>query len=302
MIDHVAARRLAATAIDLPLEAGDATELDGHLAACPACRNVSAALARDATALRHLDFGPVPVAVRADVAIAAERGRPSPFGRWVGLVVVGALLVVALGSGILGGVGAGRSPIRAPPMIRPYRHRTHRLADRCRSTFAPPTCGSRSAAAAWRRFGSPRSRPDGDANTRTFEATWAPPIGCRHRPAFRRLHRRPMARSKVARSMSRASGDQWLDAQGPFIGSRSASGTRPSPMSTSTSSASRADRSPGRRRASCPRPRADSWGSCRSRRTSRCRSSRARHRRSRPPRSPAPIPTTPIPPEDSPTP
>jgi predicted anti-sigma-YlaC factor YlaD len=107
MIDHVAARRLAATAIDLPLEADEATELERHLATCPACRIVSSALARDAAALRHLDLGPVPIAVRADVAIAADRGRSGPVGRWGALVVLAALLVVALGSGALAGVGGG---------------------------------------------------------------------------------------------------------------------------------------------------------------------------------------------------
>lgn len=107
MIDHVGARRLAATAIDGPLDSSEATDLEGHLNGCPACRTVSDALARDAATLTHLDFGPVPIAVRADVAIAAERnGRGSPVGRWIGLVAVGALLILALGSGALSGVGS----------------------------------------------------------------------------------------------------------------------------------------------------------------------------------------------------
>ena len=113
MIDHVAARRLAATAIDLPLGTGEATELDEHLATCPACRTVSSALARDAAALRHLDLGPVPIAVRADVAIAADHGRSGPVGRWGALVVLAALLVAALGGGMLGGVGS-RAEAEAP--------------------------------------------------------------------------------------------------------------------------------------------------------------------------------------------
>ena len=224
MIDHVAARRLAATAIDLPLEAGDATELDGHLATCPACRNVSAALAQDATALRHLDFGPVPVAVRADVAIAAERGRPSPFGRWVGLAVVGALLVVALGSGILGGAGAGRSPdpgVADDPAAAtdPIDWRTGVIDIRAADLWVE---------AGGRRLGGASEaavKATMDSDTRTFEATWAPPSDA--------VIVRLFVVSQNGRWLIKGApihiaslSDQWLDAQGPFIGTEVGVGER----------------------------------------------------------------------------
>jgi hypothetical protein len=224
MIDHVAARRLAATAIDLPLEAGDADELDGHLATCPACRNVSAALGRDAAALRHLDFGPVPVAVRADVAIAAERGRPSPFGRWVGLAVVGALLVVALGSGILGGAGAGRSPdpgVADDPaaVSDPVDWRTGVIDIHATDVWIQAgdhRLGGASEAAV---------KASMDSDTRTFEATWAPPSDA----VIVRLfivsqNGRWLIKGAPAHIASLS--DQWLDAQGPFIGSELGIGER----------------------------------------------------------------------------
>ncbi len=107
MIDHDTARRLAASALDGRLEPADAAALDTHLAGCPECRRVADALRTDATALTGLDFGPVPVAVRADVAIAADGGGGGRhLARWVGLAAVGALLFGLLGGGALGGGGA----------------------------------------------------------------------------------------------------------------------------------------------------------------------------------------------------
>ncbi len=115
MIDHVSARRLAATAIDGELAPAEAGDLQTHLAGCPECRTVAEALRRDATSLEQLDLGPVPIAVRAHVAIAAEeRSRGSHVGRWVGLIAIGALLIVALGGGALGAGSSGVPPTEQP--------------------------------------------------------------------------------------------------------------------------------------------------------------------------------------------
>ena len=103
MIDHETARRSFATSLDFDLDPADREALDRHLADCPTCRASTTALRADAAVLRDLDTGPVAVAVRANIAIAAERGRgPNPIGRWVGIAVVGAILVAALGAGALG--------------------------------------------------------------------------------------------------------------------------------------------------------------------------------------------------------
>jgi predicted anti-sigma-YlaC factor YlaD len=107
MIDHQAARETFAQSLDFPLDPDDQMALDEHLNQCPACRSFAAATRRDAATLRELDFGTVPVAVRANVAIAAERGRDrGSAGRLVALVATAAILLLALGGGAMW-VGAG---------------------------------------------------------------------------------------------------------------------------------------------------------------------------------------------------
>lgn len=113
MIDHLTARRTLATSVDFSLEAGDADALEAHLRGCAACCSFDASLRRDAAVLRDLDFGPVPVAVRAKVAVAAERGGGGGVSRWFALVAVGALLLAALGSGVLGAGGSATTGLGA---------------------------------------------------------------------------------------------------------------------------------------------------------------------------------------------
>jgi hypothetical protein len=103
VIDHETARRSFATSLDFALEPDEREALDMHLAGCPSCRAFATALRSDAGVLRELETGPVPVSIRANVVIAAERGRGSnPIGRWVGIAVFAALLLGALGAGALG--------------------------------------------------------------------------------------------------------------------------------------------------------------------------------------------------------
>jgi hypothetical protein len=112
-LDHAAAREVFATALDFPLQPEDQAALDAHLHACAACRSFAAGARRDAATLRELDFGPVPIAVRANIAIAAENGRRGgALGRWVALAATAAILLLGLGGGALlvgGGGGGGRS-------------------------------------------------------------------------------------------------------------------------------------------------------------------------------------------------
>lgn len=103
MIDHETARRSFATSLDFALVPDEREALDAHLAGCPTCRAFTTALRGDAAVLRDLEAGPVPAAVRANIAVAAERGRSSnPIARWVGIAVVAVLLLGALGAGALG--------------------------------------------------------------------------------------------------------------------------------------------------------------------------------------------------------
>ncbi|MFL5719854.1 MAG: anti-sigma factor family protein, partial [Chloroflexota bacterium] len=116
MIDHETARRSFATSLDFTLDSPDEEALSAHLDGCASCRAFAASMRSDAAALGGLDTGPVPISVRANVAIAAEHGRGSnPIGRWVGIAVFAALLLGALGAGVLGvGGRAGVPPVAGP--------------------------------------------------------------------------------------------------------------------------------------------------------------------------------------------
>jgi hypothetical protein len=165
MIDHLAARRSLATAVDFALGADDAAELEQHLRECTACRSFDGSLRTDAATLRDLDFGPVPVAVRANVAIAAERRGGSGIRPWFALVAVGALLLAALGSGVLGaggsttGLGANGNPV----------HWATEVVDFQASDFWIEANGQRFTAAG--ADVAVASDP-GNATYRTLEVTW----------------------------------------------------------------------------------------------------------------------------------
>jgi hypothetical protein len=169
MIDHLAARRSLATAVDFSLPDGDADALTNHLRTCSACRSFDAALRVDAATLRGLEFGPVPASVRAKVAAAADRpARGDGLGRWIVLVGVGALLLAALGGGALGvgsrptaGLGANQLPIQWHTQVVDFAATSLRIeADG--QAFV---------------LGSGASPVDvqsdpGNATSRTLEATW----------------------------------------------------------------------------------------------------------------------------------
>jgi hypothetical protein len=64
--------------------------------------------------LRDLDLGPVPIAVRAHVAIAAERTGAAISSRWLTLAAATVLLIVALGASVFVGAGSGEGADTAP--------------------------------------------------------------------------------------------------------------------------------------------------------------------------------------------
>lgn len=106
MIDHGTARRASATALDFDLDAEERSNLEDHLRTCAACRAFSSGLASDAAAMRELDLGPVPITVRAHVAIVAERRERGRRGSGPVLLAAAALLVVAVIGGVAAGAGA----------------------------------------------------------------------------------------------------------------------------------------------------------------------------------------------------
>jgi hypothetical protein len=166
MIDHATARTSLATSLDhgLDLEASDA--LEAHLRECPACSEFGTGLRSDATALRGLDFGAVPVAVRANVAIAAGRHGHGGTGRWAAMAAVGAILVVALGAAVF---GAGGSTPPPPAGGGNAVHWVTDVVDLHATDFWIEANGQRFTA-----IGTPvdvTSDP-GDARDRTLEVTW----------------------------------------------------------------------------------------------------------------------------------
>ena len=166
MIDHAAARTSLATSLDFDLGATESDTLDEHLRGCPACRSVGASLRNDAAVLRELDFGPVPIAVRSSVAIAAERRGRGGTGRWVGLVAVGALLLFALGSGIL---GTGGSSLNGTTVNANSIHWTTDVVELKAADFWIEANGQRfSAADVPVSVGS----DPGDQTYRTLEVEW----------------------------------------------------------------------------------------------------------------------------------
>ncbi len=95
---HERVLALAATALDFGLAARETAELEGHLAACPACARTAAGLRFDAAALRRpAELVPsyrVDAAVAA--AIAGHPARRQGASRTLVLVAATALLLVAL--------------------------------------------------------------------------------------------------------------------------------------------------------------------------------------------------------------
>ena len=177
MIDHDTVRKAFATSLDFPLEPAEREALDAHLSTCPSCRASTAAMRNDAAVLRDLDRGPVPVSVRANIAIAAERGRGSnPFGRWVGIAVVGALLVIALGAGALGvGGQRGAANVPGPSDAGDAVNTTNQIE--WKTDVVALTAREFSIEVGGKTFHAATPTVDvhsdpGDATYRTLEATW----------------------------------------------------------------------------------------------------------------------------------
>ncbi len=165
MIDHQTARRLAATAIDFPLDADERAVHDLHVRSCSACRAREADLRRDAAMLSDLDLGPVPISVRAHVAIAAEAPGGGLSPRWVMLAAAAILLIAVVGAGIFAGAGA-----TGPGRIGRSVHWTTPVVDLVAQDLWIEAAG--------RRFVPPQDgqlevdSDPGDATRWTLEVTW----------------------------------------------------------------------------------------------------------------------------------
>ncbi|MFL5672908.1 MAG: anti-sigma factor family protein, partial [Chloroflexota bacterium] len=176
MIDHETARRSFATSLDFTLDSPDEEALSAHLDGCASCRAFAASMRSDAAALRALDTGAVPISVRANVAIAAEHGRGSnPIGRWVGIVVFAALLLGALGAGVLGVGGRAGVPPAAGPSNGPAEKAGNQIEWKTKLVALTAREFSIDVGGKTFRAATPKVGLNSDPGTptyRTLEATW----------------------------------------------------------------------------------------------------------------------------------
>jgi hypothetical protein len=217
VIDHETAREAFATSLDFALEPQERDDLDAHLVACVACRSFAAAARSDAAVLRQLDLGPVPIAVRANVAIAAEHPRRSgTVGRWIGIAVVGAILIAALGGGAL---GIGGRPAGNPPGTTAPDAANNQISWRTDVVLLTATGFSIEVGGKTFRAATPKvdvhSDP-GDATYRTLETTWME-NGVEMRLFLYLANDATSWWVSEVRVYNGATKGEWLYAKGPFF-------------------------------------------------------------------------------------
>ncbi|MFL5670485.1 MAG: anti-sigma factor family protein, partial [Chloroflexota bacterium] len=150
--------------------------LSAHLDGCASCRAFAASMRSDTAALRALHAGPVPISVRANVAIAAEHGRGSnPIGRWVGIAVFAALLLGALGAGVLGVGGHPGVPAVTDPSNGPAEKTANQIEWKTKVVALTAREFSIDVGGKTFRAATPNVAVNSDPGTatyRTLEATW----------------------------------------------------------------------------------------------------------------------------------
>lgn len=114
MIGHETSRELAAISLDFDLSPEELAELDGHLAACEACRAYAAALANDVVGLAALPLVDAPERVRRAVLAGGRRRRLSATS-WAAMAAVIALTILPLATAVvflrdIGGGSIGAAP------------------------------------------------------------------------------------------------------------------------------------------------------------------------------------------------
>ena len=114
MMDHETFLRLAAKQIREVLPAAEESELERHLATCPSCRSVAAAMRRDDILLRG-QLGEVPVSPRVRQRVFDEASGARRFDWRILLALAATLLLATIAVPLIAGGRLAASP--SPPAV-----------------------------------------------------------------------------------------------------------------------------------------------------------------------------------------
>ena len=118
MITHARFEQLVATAVDFDLTPAEHTDLDNHLATCPACRALATAYRSDAYSLREIAFAEPPARVRSAVLAATVRPAVRTFEPWKLLAAAALLVGLIVGAALAGSLLLRRTtPLAGGPLI-----------------------------------------------------------------------------------------------------------------------------------------------------------------------------------------
>lgn len=113
MNDHETFLLLSAKRVTDPLTRDEEAQLEAHLASCPDCRTIAAAMRRDDVRLRAA-LTPVPVAPRVRERVLAEAsGSRRPIGR-IALLLAAALAIGVIGVPLIGSGSRDRAASEIP--------------------------------------------------------------------------------------------------------------------------------------------------------------------------------------------
>jgi hypothetical protein len=164
MSEHTAFLRLAATAVDFPLEAADTRALAQHIDGCDRCRRAADAFRMDATALRSLPRRSPSPHVAAAIARAARgetrTGRPPLLMLSLGFLLVAGVAGAIVGASALRQVLLDRQP---PPVVAPSAAPSNAIVLPVPSAAAPST--DPRLGVEWQLVDSASDGPNGEARS-----------------------------------------------------------------------------------------------------------------------------------------
>jgi hypothetical protein len=173
MNEHTAFLRLAATAVDFPLEPAEGKALAQHIEGCEACRRSADAFRTDATALRSLPRRSPSPHVTAAIMRAARRetrsGRPPLLLLGLGFLLVAGVAGAIVGASALRQVLLDRQP---PPIVAPSAPPSYAIVLPLPSAAAPST--DPRLGVEWQLVDSASDGPNGEARSATAVTAGGP--------------------------------------------------------------------------------------------------------------------------------